>query len=105
MSETGTDAAKRPVGRPSEYRHTHPETAKRLCELGLTDAEIAQFFDIAPGTFYRWKHEFPQFREAVTRGKELADDVVEASLFKSAVGHTHEAVKIFMPAGAEKPVF
>jgi hypothetical protein len=30
---------------------------------------------------------------------------VERSLYERAVGHNYEAVKIFMPAGREKPVY
>lgn len=94
-----------PRGRPTDYTPDHSVQAKKLCTLGLTDVEIAFFFEINPLTFYRWKHAHPEFCKAVTRGKELADDVVEQSLYRRAVGYAHEAVKIFMPAGADKPVY
>ena len=41
----------------------------------------------------------------VQGGCEAANDGVERSLFERAVGYTHESVKIFMPAGADKPVY
>jgi hypothetical protein len=30
---------------------------------------------------------------------------VERSLYQRAVGYSHDAVKVFMPAGAKKPVY
>jgi hypothetical protein len=44
------------------------------------------------------------FAEALKIGKTEADDRVERSLYQRAVGCTYSAVKIFMPAGANKPV-
>jgi hypothetical protein len=34
-----------------------------------------------------------------------ADSRVERSLYERANGYTYDAVKIFMPAGAKKPVY
>jgi hypothetical protein len=38
-------------------------------------------------------------------GKAEADNRVERSLYERAVGYNYDAVKIFMPAGREKPVY
>jgi len=38
-------------------------------------------------------------------GKAEADSRVERSLFERANGYSYDAVKIFMPAGAKKPVY
>jgi hypothetical protein len=46
----------------------------------------------------------PQFGEALKLGKKEADQRVERSLYQKAVGYSYDAVKIFMPAGAKKPV-
>lgn len=70
----------------------------------MTDSDLCQFFGVTEKTMYRWKHEYPKFRHATDRGKELVDDVAEVSLYKRATGYQHEAVKIFLPAGAKKPV-
>ena len=45
------------------------------------------------------------FRAALKVGKEAADQRVERSLYQRAVGYSYDAVKIFMPAGAKKPVY
>lgn len=82
-----------------------PDTARKLIGIGLTDHEVAQFFEINPSTLYRWKHDHPDFCDALTRAKVLADDVVEQSLFRRAVGYSYDAVKIFMPKDATTPVY
>jgi hypothetical protein len=94
-----------PAGRPSDYEPEFAEQAKKLCRLGATDMELADFFDVDVRTIYRWKHAHEEFCHAVTCGKEAADARVERALYNRAVGYSHPAVKIFMPAGAAKPVY
>lgn len=94
-----------PLGRPPEYQPEYAEQAEKLCRMGMTDAELAQFFEVDPLTIWRWKNRHDAFCKALTRGKEVADDAAEATLYKRATGYSHGAVKIFMPAGAEEPVY
>lgn len=94
-----------PAGRPTDYRHEHVEKVYKLCLLGATDAEMADIFGIAESTFYLWKADHEEFSEAITRGKHDADANVADRLYQRAMGYSHEAVKIFMPAGADKPVY
>lgn len=84
-----------PTGRPSKYQPEFLEQAKKLCTLGATDREMADFFKVSESTFYLWKLEHPDFSEALKVGKESADDRVEKSLYRRALGYTHDAVKIF----------
>ena len=54
-------------------------------------------------TLYAWKGQFPEFADALQRGKDVADDIVEAALFKRAVGYNFDAVKIItVPQGANQ---
>lgn len=92
-------------GRPTDYTPEHATQARKLCELGATDEEIADFFEIDRATVYRWKHKFPDFCDALKAGKEVADERVARSLYQRAIGYRQDAVKIFMPAGAESPVY
>lgn len=93
------------LGRPTDYKPEYAEQATKLCRLGATDMELADFFDVDVRTIYRWKNTREDFCQAVTCGKEAADDRVERALYNRAVGYSHEAVKIFMPAGATAPVY
>ena len=49
------DKAKRPIGRPTKYKHEYAEQTYKLCLLGATDEEIANFFDVNVATINRWK--------------------------------------------------
>lgn len=97
--------AKHPGGRPSDYKDAYAKQAQKLCELGATDQEMAEFFGVDVRTIYRWKHEHPKFCQSLKNGKETADERVERSLYQRAIGYEQEEVKIFMPANAESPVY
>ena len=92
-------------GRPSSYRPEFDEQARKLCQLGATDQEIADFFEVDVRTIYRWKAEHDGFCQSLKAGKEVADERVERSLFQRATGYEQEEVKIFMPANAGAPVY
>ena len=56
---------------------------------GATDAEIAKKIGISAETFCVWKNRFPQFSEALKKGKEVVDLMVEESgLLRRALGMT-----------------
>ena len=52
---------------------------------GLTDEQIAQNAGINPGTLYDWKRKYPQISEALKKGKEVVDFLVENALLKKAI--------------------
>lgn len=43
------------AGRPTLYREEYAEQARKLCLLGTTDAELADFFNVAVDTINEWK--------------------------------------------------
>lgn len=92
-------------GRPSLYLPEYAEQARKLCLLGATDQEIADFFEVDVRTVYRWKAEHGEFCQSLKAGKEVADERVERSLYQKAIGYEQDAVKIFMPANAPEPVY
>jgi hypothetical protein len=93
------------VARPTDYRDEFAEQARKLAALGATDIEVADFFEVDVRTVYRWKHSQPEFCQALNAGKDKADERVVNSLYQKAIGYEQDAVKIFMPAGAEEPVY
>lgn len=86
-------------GRPTSFKPEFVEQARKLAELGATDREAAEFFEVAESTLYLWKHTHPEFSEALKVGKETADARVEQSLYRRALGYSHDAVKIMMSDG------
>ena len=57
---------------------------------GLTDEQIAKNIGIAVRTYYEWKERFPQFRQAIKKGKAPVDIEVENALLKRALGYEYE---------------
>lgn len=92
-------------GRPTKYKEEYAAQAEKLCLLGATDQEIADFFEVEVRTIYRWKSEHDTFCQSIKTGKVAADERVERSLFQKATGYEQDDVKIFMPGGAEVPVY
>lgn len=86
-------------GRPTDYRPEFAEQAAKLCALGATDYELADFFGVDTRTIYRWKNVHDDFCQSVTCGKERADERVERALFNRAVGYTFESEKVFQFQG------
>ena len=61
---------------------------------GLTDIQIANNMGISEATLYGWKNKFPEFAEALRKGKEVVDREVENALYKSAMGYEYEETRI-----------
>ena len=92
-------------GRPSKFKPEFAKQAEKLCALGATDEDLADFFQVSIRTINNWKSEHPEFLQSLKGGKDTADDRVERSLYQRAVGYRQDAVKIFMPASASEPVY
>ena len=82
-------------GRPSLYREEYTEQAHKLCLLGATDQELADFFEIDVRTVYDWKRTKPEFSQAIARGKIFADAQVAAKLYERACGYVVNATKLY----------
>ncbi len=87
------------TGRPTDYRPEYCEQVEKLCRLGATDKEIADFFGKAESTINLWKLEHPDFSESIKKGKIDADAKVASSLYHRALGYKHAAVQIFNDGG------
>lgn len=91
--------ARKKIGRPKEFKPAFCQKAHAMAQAGATDREIAQALDIADRTLYRWRHDFPEFCQALTLGKDSADQRVENSLYHRAVGYSFDSVKIMQHEG------
>lgn len=89
------------AGRPTEYKPEYCEQVEKLCKLGATDKEIADFFDVSEQTINTWKSEYPEFLESVKAGKIKADAEVAQSLFKRATGYQYKEIT-FEKVGAKE---
>lgn len=76
------------MARPSSFKPEYAEQAKKLCRLGATDADLADFFGVTFQTINNWKVQHPKFFESLKLSKEEADQRVEQSLFNRAMGYS-----------------
>lgn len=88
------------AGRPSGFKPEFIAQAAKLCALGATDIEIADFFGVDARTLYRWKAEREEFCQSIKVAKEVADTRVERSLFAKANGYEHDDVHVSNFQGA-----
>ncbi len=79
-------------GAPTKYQEEYNEQVYRLCLLGATDKEMADFFNVCEATFNNWKRDFPEFLVSIKAGKIDADAKVAQSLFKRATGYRYDEV-------------
>ncbi len=56
---------------------------------GLTDEQIANNIGIRRPTLYDWKNKYPDFSDALKKGKEVIDRQVENALLKRALGYEY----------------
>lgn len=83
------------------------EQLKRLehwARQGLRDIDIAKRIGISKVTFYNWKKKYPEFAEAVKKGKDEYDDTVEETLYNLTQGYyvDEEVVEIREDATGNK---
>jgi hypothetical protein len=88
-------------GRPVVYNTDIDESVRRLCLLGLSDAEIAEFLGINPTTMCKWDNAHPSFFNARIEGRTKADAEVADALRRSAIGYDRPAEKVFLTKDGE----
>lgn len=69
-----------------------PEMIKqtyKLALLGSTEKQIADFFEISTGTIDYWKQQKPQFKEALRKGRLIADANISHALYQVGMGYSH----------------
>lgn len=91
-------------GRPSLLNKQLKEIAVRLAsEKGMTLDKLAAKLGIGRKTLYVYLRDDKDFRHALENAMDMADDLVEISLFRRAIGYSHVEEKIFCtPAGQIK---
>ena len=77
---------KKPVKQRVEEKKFNFRVIEELAGLGCTDEQIANILDVDKRTITRWKED-PQFKEALIRGKDKADNEVVKCLYKRATGY------------------
>lgn len=82
------------MARPSRYKKEYDEQAYKLCLLGATDKDLADFFNVKEQTINNWKRDHPSFFESLKRGKVIADANVADRLYQRAMGYEHDDIEL-----------
>jgi hypothetical protein len=86
-------------GRPSRFNDAIKEKIIDLAEKGKTNEQIADIIGVHVRTIENWQGKHPDLLWAIKEAKQIADDLVEASLFSRAVGYSHPEQKVFQNMG------
>lgn len=90
-------------GRPTDYDpEYHIDKAYKLSLLGMTDAEMADVFNVVESTLNLWKLKYQEFSESIKRGKADADSDIAFSLHRKAKGYKYRE-KTFETVEVEDP--
>jgi len=80
---------KKKSGGQTKYKKEYDEQVFKLCLLGASDAEIADFFEVSEVTINGWKKKHKDFFKSIKDGKVKADTDIASSLYKRARGYEH----------------
>lgn len=73
------------VGRPSLFNAALSEKICELYEQGHTLYQIAEIINVHVRTLQLWRADKPEFYQALKKAQNIADKIVEHSLFNNAV--------------------
>lgn len=85
------------VGRPTDWKPEYDAQAEKLCDLGATNKDLAEFFGVTEKTIENWQVRIESFSMASRVGKVHADEKVKVSAYKLAKGYTYieqQAIKV-----------
>lgn len=91
-------------GRPEKYKPEYNEQARKLCLLGYTDKQLADFFNVTETTINNWKHSKDGFFESIKNGKDLADGNVVESAYNRAKGMRVKEQKLIYSETGESEI-
>lgn len=77
------------MARPEKFKDEYIGIARKACELGATDLDLAEMLGVSLRTISYWRSSKPEFAQALMIGKESSDKRVESSLFNRAMGYSH----------------
>ncbi|MGR5530854.1 hypothetical protein ACPV40_14775 [Vibrio alfacsensis] len=78
----------------NKYQPEYAKQVYKLCLLGTTDQELADFFEVNRDTIKNWAKKYPDFAEARRNGKLKADAEVASKLYKRAIGSQVKKQKV-----------
>ena len=84
---------KKVAGRPEVYREAMVEQVRLLAEKPVSLSQIAKCLGVTVRTLQRWKKQHTALDEAITAGREVIVDEIQASQFASALPHDQTKIR------------
>ena len=82
-------------GRKSKYDpESTPFLAEEYARDGYLDKQIAGMFGIRPQTLCEWQKKYPEFAQALKRGREAANIELKRAMLKTASGYDVEETEL-----------
>lgn len=82
----------------SKFTEEFPQLVEMYLRQGLTEAQAAKKLGVSVSTFEHYKTQYPEFLEAIKKGKAPVDFEVENALLKRALGYEYTERKEEMAA-------
>jgi hypothetical protein len=83
----------------TKYHKSFPSVAKKLCEFGATNADLAIAFDVALSTIWQWQFAHIEFIESCKVGKGHFDEGIKQAFYQRARGYDYVTEKVFQYEG------
>lgn len=93
-SKPASAPAKKKAVYDDGWRASYADAAHQFALLGATDKQICAALNISTGTLDKWKNRRPEFADALTAGKLMADAMVAKATFHRAIGYEHDDIDI-----------
>lgn len=92
--DVAPEEPRRGPGRPPLIDDIDLEWVQRLAAGGLTKAEIAEAVGIGRSTLMSYQAEYPEFLDAINRGRRKDIEDIEDALHRTAKGYTFVEEKL-----------
>jgi hypothetical protein len=90
------------AGARGKYDEDFPLLVQGYARRGLTDKAICECLRISQDTFYQYIKRYPEFSEALKKGRAPIDIEVENALLKNALGFEYEEVHTEITKNGDK---
>ena len=91
-------------GRTPSYTPDYCPIAYKFCLLGATNEDLADVLRVSRNTIGNWLARYPEFKQAMQDGRDVADADVAQALLQKATGFSHEDVKILLKDGEAEQI-
>jgi len=76
-------------GKAKSFKSQYINLAENYFSLGATEKQVSGFFGIDESTLKAWEIKYPKLKDAIKRGRIMADAKIAHSLFRRCIGYSY----------------